>query len=130
MIKTKLPKIVFLSLIVFTPLSIFGQISISAEIKPRGEIDNVAVLPLNTRCYISQRTRLSFDFKKSIFQLRLTAQDVRVLGSSDIFTSTGVLGSTSGLDFYEAWLKINILKSLSFRTGQHDNINQLAGSTK
>jgi hypothetical protein len=99
-----------------------GQFQITAEIRPRGEIDNGALVPLvdtsTTRYYVSQRTRLSFDFQKTNFHLRLTAQDVRIWGSGDIYTGTGVFGSTSGLDFHEAWLKINLLKNTSLKIGR------------
>jgi hypothetical protein len=117
----------FYSILVFIQLllihfSVSGQLNISAEIRPRGEIDNGAVVPLidtlNARYYVSQRTRLSFDFQKSIFQLRLTAQDVRIWGTGDIYTATGIFGSTSGLDFHEAWLKIKIAKNTIVKIGR------------
>jgi hypothetical protein len=124
MIKKYLFAIALLVQAIYIPLNTFGQFKISAEIRPRGEMDNGAVKPISdtsdTRYYISQRTRLSFDFQKSIFQLRITGQDIRVWGSGDIYTGTGVFGSTAGLDFHEAWLKINILKHTSLKIGRQE----------
>lgn len=101
-----------------------GQFNISSEIRPRGIIDNGAGSPLidtiNTRYFISQRTRLTFDFQKSKFQMRLTAQDIRVWGSANIYSGTGVFGNSSGLDFHEAWLKINIKKNASIKIGRQE----------
>ncbi len=118
----QIPLVITLMYLILIVEKSMGQFNISAEIRPRIAIDNGAGVPLNdtldTRYYATQRTRLSFDFQKSVFRLRLTAQDVRVWGSGDIYTSTGVFGSNSGLDFYEAWLKIRLSDATSVKIGR------------
>ncbi len=51
-------------------------------------------------------------------QMRLSVQDVRIWGSENIATPTGVFGSTSGLDIYEAWFKLRAGKKSEFVIGR------------
>ncbi|MDB4304047.1 alginate export family protein, partial [Desulfosarcina sp.] len=44
--------------------------------------------------------------------------DVRIWGSEDIATPTGVFGSTSGLDIYEAWFKLRVGEKSEFTIGR------------
>jgi hypothetical protein len=50
--------------------------------------------------------------------MRMTAQDVRVWGSGDIFTSSGVFGSSAGLDLHEAWVRIFLGDKSSLTIGR------------
>lgn len=99
-----------------------SQFSISAELRPRFEMDNGTFKPLHdsssTLYYVSQRTRLNLDFNKEKYQMRLSIQDVRIWGNEDIATPTGVFGSTSGLDIYEAWFKLRAGKKSEFIIGR------------
>lgn len=109
--KKNLRLLFFISLFVIPSIA-FSQFKVSAELRPRFEMDNGALKPrpdsVNTGYYATQRTRLKFDFVKEKYQMRLTIQDVRFWGSGDIYSSTGVWGSTSGLDIQEAWFRLNI----------------------
>jgi hypothetical protein len=103
--------ITFISLI-FLPGIAFSQFKISAELRPRFEMDNGTIRPrpdsVSTMYYVSQRTRIKFDLKREKYQLRLSLQDVRIWGDGDIYTSTGVLGSTGGVDIQEAWFRLKL----------------------
>ena len=109
--KKKLQLLIFVLLFIFPSIA-FSQFRVSAELRPRFEMDNGALKPrpdsVNTGYYATQRTRLNFDFAKEKYQMRLSIQDVRFWGSGDIYSSTGVWGSSAGLDVKEAWFRLNI----------------------
>jgi hypothetical protein len=114
--------IAFFTFVTFFSQSGYSQFSVSAELRPRAEFDNGVGRAIadtgNTRYYISQRTRLAFDYTKSIVQIRLTAQDVRLWGSGDIYSATGVFGSNSGLDFLEAWVRVKVFSNTHVKVGR------------
>jgi len=115
--------LLFLALFILPAVS-YSQFTISAELRPRAEMDNGTLRPipdsLNTRYYITQRTRLNFDFNKEKYQLRLSLQDVRFWGNGDIYSATGVWGSTGGLDIKEAWFRLNFDKNASLTIGRQE----------
>lgn len=108
--------------LILLPVVILAQFKISAELRPRFEIDNGTIKPkadtLSTFYYATQRTRLSFDFVKEKYQLRLTIQDVRFWGTGDIYSSTGVFGSTGGLDIQEAWFMLKFCGNSTLTIGR------------
>lgn len=114
--------LLFIIFLLLGSVEAYGQLSLFAELRPRGEIDNGIVRPLSdtmsTRYYLTQRTRLGMTYKKSIFEMKISAQDVRVWGSGDIYSSTGVFGNTSGIDLFEGWLKINFGEKSSLKIGR------------
>lgn len=106
-----------LRLLVFTfilliPAFSYAQFKVSAELRPRFEINNGALAPrpdsVSTDFFVTQRTRLKFDFNKEKYQMRLSIQDVRFWGSGDIYSSTGVFSSSTGIDIHEAWLRLKL----------------------
>ncbi len=105
-------RLIALMAILFIPSFAFSQFRISAELRPRLEMDNGALRPipdsLDTRYYVTQRTRLRFDLTKEKYEMRLSIQDVRFWGSGDIYSSTGVWGSTGGVDIQEAWFRLKL----------------------
>jgi len=104
--------------------SVFAQFSVSAEIRPRAEMNNGAMKPLadtvSTFYYISQRSRINLDYARDKYQMRISIQDVRVWGSGDIYTSTGVFGSTMGIDVYEAWFRLKIGSKSNITIGRQE----------
>jgi len=102
----------------------FSQLSISAELRPRFEMDNGTFRPLHdtasTVYFVSQRTRLNFDFNKEKYQMRLSLQDVRAWGSGDISTPTGVFASTNTFDIHEAWFKLRAGEKSEFKIGRQE----------
>jgi hypothetical protein len=118
----KLKPLLILIALTFIPGIIIAQFSVSAELRPRFEMDNGAFKPrpdsMSTSYYVTQRTRLKFDFKKEKYQLRLTLQDVRFWGTGDLYTSTGVFGSTGGLDIQEAWFRLKLCDNSNITIGR------------
>jgi len=115
-------RLILLLALIFIPGIIIAQFSISAELRPRFEIDNGTIRPkpdsMNTSYYVTQRTRLRFDFKKEKYQLRLSIQDVRFWGTGDIYSSTGVFGTSGGLDVQEAWFRLKLCENSSITIGR------------
>lgn len=107
--KNQIRLLVLLAML-FIPAIAFSQFTVSAELRPRFEMDNGTLRPIpdsmDTRYYVTQRTRLIFDFNKEKYQFRLSLQDVRFWGNGDIYSSTGVWGSTGGVDIHEAWFRL------------------------
>jgi Alginate export len=100
-----------------------AQLSISAQIRPRGEIRNgVGTLKLKdapSAGFISQRSRLGFNFKMDKVTFGMAIQDVRVWGqdASTISTTDG-----AKLGVHEAWAEVNLSDSigLSLKLGRQE----------
>jgi len=103
---------IFLIALLVFPEHLYSQFKVSAELRPRFEIDNGALRPmqdsLSTNYFVTQRTRLKFDLNKKKYQMRLSIQDIRFWGSGDIYSSTGIFGSTGGVDLQEAWFRLKL----------------------
>lgn len=103
---------IILASLMLMPAIAFSQFTVSAELRPRFEMDNGAIRPmpdtLNTAYYVTQRTRLKFDFAREKYQMRLSIQDVRFWGDGDIYSSTGLFASSAGLDIQEAWFRLKL----------------------
>jgi hypothetical protein len=113
-----------LSLLMALPLVSWSQFRVSAELRPRFEMNMGAGSPLpdslNTQYYVTQRTRLNFDFTREKYQLRLSLQDVRLWGDGDIYSATGVFGSNNGVDIKEAWFRLNIGRHSALKIGRQE----------
>ena len=103
---------------IFSLLFIFlsntnAQLTISAQIRPRGEIrdgvGNLKLLDAPTAGFISQRSRLGFNFKMEKVTFGMSVQDVRVWGQ-DASTISNTDGTKLGL--HEAWAEVNLLDSI------------------
>lgn len=111
-------------LLVFS-LESFAQFSIDAQVRPRAEAwRGYRVLPNDTLSdplfYISQRTRLSFNFNSDVIDVKFTAQDVRLWGSEDIYSSTSAFGRTTGIDLYEGWVAVRPFNNFMIRVGRQE----------
>lgn len=107
----------------FSGLITQAQFGIDAELRPRGEAwRGYRVLQPDTLkdplFYFSQRTRLSFNFNSDVLDIKITAQDVRIWGSDNIYSSTGAFGRTAGLDLYEGWLAVRPFTNLEVKVGR------------
>ncbi len=95
-----------------------AQFSISAQLRTRAEMDRGIVKPIHdtmsTFYYVTQRTRLSFEYNQPKYQMRFTLQDVRVWGDGNVYSQTGLFAATNSLNVHEAWFKI--------RFGQYSDI--------
>ena len=102
-------------------LSLFSKaqnFTVSGEFRPRAEHHNVVLSPESESInLITQRTRLKFDYVDIArgLKTRLTLQDVRTWGNSEQFAA---IDKTTGLMPYEAWIDVNLAKSLSLKLGR------------
>ena len=112
----------FLLVIVIIPGMIMAQFSVSVELRPRLEMDNGAIRPrpdtISTAYFVSQRTRLIFNYQREKYEMRLAMQDVRFWGTGDIYSSTGVFGSSRGLDIQEAWFRLKLCENSNITIGR------------
>jgi hypothetical protein len=87
-----------------------GQFVLKGEFRPRFEYRGgySVILPKGQDPVftISQRTRLNAYYQTGILTFGLGIQDVRVWGSEDMYSYTGVTGSSGSVDFNEAWIGI------------------------
>lgn len=114
--RTALP-IAFLFVIFLTNSNLSAQdFSLNAEFRPRMEYRDGFQKPLTTEqqpsWLISNRTRLRTDFESKWINARFTIQDARVWGQDD------TKSSKIGLDFYEAWAELNVVKNFGFTIGR------------
>ena len=125
---------IFLILLLLSSTS-KAQFSIDAELRPRTELRHgYKQLPIedNEAAYfISQRSRLNFNYKKEKYRMGFSLQDVRVWGDEDLYSSTGVKGNNASLDLYQAWLWLKLGTNSFVKIGRqqwsYDNQRLLAG---
>jgi hypothetical protein len=114
--------LILLAIHVLIISGVHAQFSISAHLRPRAEMNNGTGAPvpdtISTLYYITQRSRLQFDYNNDKFQTRFTLQDVRVWGNGEIYSGTGVFSSTNSLDVFEAWFKIKFGLSSDLTVGR------------
>jgi len=87
-----------------------SQFTLDAQLRPRFTISNgyQHLIPdtVNPAFAISQRTRLSVGYENKYLKIKITPQDVRVWGSEQLVTSTGVFGNPASFDLFEGYLEI------------------------
>lgn len=100
-----------------------AQITLSGQLRPRAEFRNGfgTLKPLNTKpsAFISQRTRLMFNYRSSRLVFQTTIQDVRVWGQD---ASTITVNDGNRLGVHEAWGEIILSnrKDTSFKSNVLD----------
>ena len=99
-----------------------GQLVFKGEFRPRFEYRGgySVILPKDEQpvLTISQRTRLSAFYQTGIFTFGLAIQDIRVWGSEDVYSYTGVTGSSGSIDMNEAWIGIKPYKKGFIKIGR------------
>ncbi len=120
----KTRQLLFFGFFILLQINMMGQLKITAELRARGELFNsykyLADTTNETQYYVTQRTRLNFDYKKDFYELYISLQDVRAWGGEDMSSGTIVLGSSHGLDIYEASAKFNLSSKLSLKIGRQE----------
>ncbi len=112
----------FLAIILFS-IEANAQLSISGQIRPRGEMRNgVGTLKLKdlpSAGFISQRSRLGFNYKMEKVTFGMSIQDVRIWGQ-DASTISNADGTK--LSVHEAWAEVNLSDSigLSVKLGRQE----------
>ncbi len=103
----------------FTVSMFAQQFGMSAEIRPRYENKHGYKSLLATNAdgsnFISQRTRLNFDFKNEKLKIRLSMQNVRVWG--DVSTLSA---NDNANALHEAWAEVNLNPKLSLKLGRQE----------
>jgi hypothetical protein len=87
-----------------------AQFILRGEFRPRFEYRGgySIILPKGEQpvLTVSQRSRLGAYYQTGILTFGLGIQDVRVWGSEDMYSYTGVTGSSGSVDLQEAWIGI------------------------
>jgi hypothetical protein len=95
------------------------QFGMSAEIRPRYEnkhgYKNLLATGADGSNFISQRTRLNFDFKNEKLKLKLSMQNVRVWG--DVSTLSA---NDNANALHQAWAEIVLNSKLSLKLGRQE----------
>lgn len=115
-------KLIFSSLVLLIIINIpnvlIAKININGQFIPRAEYrDGYSQLKTNKTdpaFFISQRTRLNFDFSNSNLTTRISAQDVRVWGDEV------QLKNTPSIALHEAWVNLNLDTLFNFKIGRQE----------
>ncbi|MEM0517129.1 alginate export family protein [Aequorivita flava] len=114
-LKSLLPLILFC-----TVSSVYSQFTIDAELRPRFEYRHgyKTLFPDNTdpAAFVSQRTRLNFDFKSEKLHLFLSPQDVRVWGDVPQLN----VADENGFSLHQAWGEFVLVSDLSLKIGRQE----------
>lgn len=99
----------------------FGQdFKVSAEIRPRLEVRNgygQLAKPLSDPAvFVSQRSRLNFDFKQDSLTVKFSMQNARVWGD----VSTLSTADKNGVAMHEAWAKYQFHKNVGIKVGRQE----------
>lgn len=97
---------------------LFAQLTVSAQLRPRTEFRNgykqLPSMTTDPAFFISQRSRLNFDFENENLILRLSLQDVSVWGDETHLLdmpSTGI---------HEAWIQWKMTDKIHLRVGRQE----------
>ena len=117
-------KFIPILLFVFSTQSLFAQFSVKGEFRPRGEVrDGYSLLPDSSKepaAFVSQRSRMTFDYDNVKYKVRLSLQDVRVWGDETLYTSTSVKGDKASIDVHEAWVELFLNDKSAVRVGRQE----------
>ncbi|WP_413668018.1 alginate export family protein [Mucilaginibacter sp. Mucisp86] len=114
----------------FVSYSASAQLSLTGQIKTRGELrDGYGTLePIGNKnaAFVSQRTRLTFNYKSSKLIFQTSVQDVRLWGQD---ASTITINDGSRLSLHEAWAELILSnkKDTSFKKSPVDYFAIKAG---
>ncbi|WP_157624919.1 alginate export family protein, partial [Sunxiuqinia dokdonensis] len=89
---------------------VFAQFKVDGQFRNRFELRDgyrkLAAEGAAPAAFISQRTRVSFNYETEGLKVKFTTQDVRVWGDEQLTSSTGVLGDYASLELFEAFVEI------------------------
>jgi len=115
--------VLFVSCLSLAALTARAQLTVTGQLRPRGELrDGYGTLqPIGSKdaAFISQRTRLTFNYKWSHLIFQTSIQDVRLWGQD---ASTITINDGSRLSLHEAWAEIILSnkKDTSFKISPFD----------
>lgn len=113
-------QILLLFMVALFATPVFAQeFDLSAELRPRYEnkfgYKTLRVEGEEAGNFVSQRTRLNFDFKNSKFKVKVSFQNVRVWG--DVSTLSSDDNATA---LHEAWAEVPIIDKFTFKLGRQE----------
>jgi hypothetical protein len=112
-------RLAILVLILISGSELYAQIKISAQLRPRAEYRHgyktLPVKDINPAFFISQRTRLNFDFTAKKFVLGISVQDVRTWGDVPQLNATDNRSS-----LHQAWGQYFFTESFSLKAGRQE----------
>jgi len=107
------------SAILFTTLITAQQFELSAEVRPRYENKHGYQTLINTDAdgtnFVSQRTRLNFNFEQDKIRLGVTLQNVRVWGDVSTLAS-----DDSATALHEAWAEVILSGKVTLKMGRQE----------
>ncbi len=93
-----------------------NELSVLFEIRPRAEYRNNYKMAAGDSSYeefyVSQRNRLSINYKREKWIFHSSLQEIHLWGKNDKFSSIG------NINFYEAFIEPTLSKNLSLRIGR------------
>lgn len=111
-------KCILFAWIILLPSHALSQLSISAQIRPRAEYRDGFKTPANrfdeAAYFVEQRSRLTFDWVDSTYEVRLSFQDIRIWGESP-----QIVKQEDGNTFInEAWILYRAHPRLKLKLGR------------
>ncbi|PKL80063.1 MAG: hypothetical protein CVV25_05655 [Ignavibacteriae bacterium HGW-Ignavibacteriae-4] len=115
-------KIIIISFVMFgmiiSSTGLLAKFSLNGQFKPRYEYRDGYKLLTNDdlfpASFVSQRTRLNFDYSNSNITSRISAQDVRVWGDEVH------LKNTPSIALHEAWVDLKLDTMISLKVGRQE----------
>lgn len=115
-------KIIIVSFVMFgmmmSSMGLFAKFSLNGQFRPRYEyrdgyklLTNDDLLPAS---FVSQRTKLNFDFSNSDMTSRISVQDVRVWGNEV------QLKNAPSIALHEAWVDLKLDPNISLKIGRQE----------
>ncbi|WP_207425543.1 alginate export family protein [Pedobacter sp. SYSU D00535] len=105
--KSKVKVVSGMSLLLTISSTTLGQVAIDGQLRGRGEVRNgtgtLRPVTYDAAAFISQRTRLNFNYKWTRLNFRASIQDVRVWGQD---ASTISMADGNRLTVHEAWADV------------------------
>ena len=115
----KIFKTICLSLLAMVSLGTYAQeLDANLQLRPRYEYRNGYKSPMpngeSPTSFVSQRSRLNFNFKQEKLKVKLTMQNLRTWG--DVATNT--TADKNGVALFEAWAQYDLSENWSARLGR------------
>lgn len=116
--------LVTIILLLFGIESIAQEFGVSAEVRPRFESRNgfgkLQVTDEVGTNFVSQRTRINFDFKNENLKLFVSMQNVAVWGDRPTMASFDNMAGGIGSKLHQAWAEPKLSDKLSVRLGRQE----------
>lgn len=100
------------------PLSLNAQLKINGEFRPRTEFRNgyryLHTTDSKPAFFTSQRTRLNLFYKGDLYQMKISAQDLRTWGDEN------QLKDNANVNIHEAWAELTITDRYKVKLGRQE----------